>query len=399
MSVANTAGNAIVVQLVVRHLAKEEVASSSLVYRSREADLVPAISFFAIVVQLVVRHLAKVEVASSSLVYRSFLWRTPSDVRHFCVSTRSFINFVSTRFFVNFASTHSFVNFVSTHSFSDFYSFSFLSMRYSEMELLLKRLDRMRIYLPPINEGRLKMLAVFTMLIDHVTYSFLEKAYDANGQLLSFSLENGRMLDHIGRMIGRQAFPIFCFFLVVGFRKTHSRAGYLARLLIFSALSQFPFQKCIFPGTDVFHASVMVTLTLGMLLIWVIDSADKAFLPHEEDQSRDNPFGILIFLAVSAGAVFGFCRLAVFLHSDYSYGGVILILLMYLLRKYRILSLFISWMWLSWYNRFEMYAAPAFFLLACYNGKRGRQNKYFYYVFYPAHLLLIWLVRRHFFGM
>lgn len=72
---------------------------------------------------------------------------------------------------------------------------------------------------------------------------------------------------------------------------------------------------------------------------------------------------------------------------------------MYLLRKYRILSLFISWMWLSWYNRFEMYAAPAFFLLACYNGKRGRQNKYFYYVFYPAHLLLIWLVRRHFFGM
>ena len=379
MSVANTAGNAIVVQLVVRHLAKVEVASSSLVYRSREADLVPAISFFAIVVQLVVRHLAKVEVASSSLVYRSF--------------------FVSTRFFVNFASTHSFVNFVSTHSFSDFYSFSFLSMRYSEMELLLKRLDRMRIYLPPINEGRLKMLAVFTMLIDHVTYSFLEKAYDANGQLLSFSLENGRMLDHIGRMIGRQAFPIFCFFLVVGFRKTHSRAGYLARLLIFSALSQFPFQKCIFPGTDVFHASVMVTLTLGMLLIWVIDSADKAFLPHEEDQSRDNPFGILIFLAVSAGAVFGFCRLAVFLHSDYSYGGVILILLMYLLRKYRILSLFISWMWLSWYNRFEMYAAPAFFLLACYNGKRGRQNKYFYYVFYPAHLLLIWLVRRHFFGM
>ena len=386
MSVANTAGNAIVVQLVVRHLAKVEVASSSLVYRSREADLVPAISFFAIVVQLVVRHLAKVEVASSSLVYRSFLWRTPSDVRHFCVSThsfinfvstRSFINFVSTRFFVNFASTHSFVNFVSTHSFSDFYSFSFLSMRYSEMELLLKRLDRMRIYLPPINEGRLKMLAVFTMLIDHVTYSFLEKAYDANGQLLSFSLENGRMLDHIGRMIGRQAFPIFCFFLVVGFRKTHSRAGYLARLLIFSALSQFPFQKCIFPGTDV----------------------DKAFLPHEEDQSRDNPFGILIFLAVSAGAVFGFCRLAVFLHSDYSYGGVILILLMYLLRKYRILSLFISWMWLSWYNRFEMYAAPAFFLLACYNGKRGRQNKYFYYVFYPAHLLLIWLVRRHFFGM
>ena len=267
------------------------------------------------------------------------------------------------------------------------------------MEFFLQELDRKRVNLPPLDAGKLKYFACIIMLIDHVACVFLETAHTEYGQSFMYSLPRGELIDSLLRAVGRQAFPIFCFFLVVGFRKTHSRAGYLARLLIFSALSQFPFQKCIFPGTDVFHASVMVTLTLGMLLIWVIDSADKAFLPHEEDQSRDNPFGILIFLAVSAGAVFGFCRLAVFLHSDYSYGGVILILLMYLLRKYRILSLFISWMWLSWYNRFEMYAAPAFFLLACYNGKRGRQNKYFYYVFYPAHLLLIWLVRRHFFGM
>ena len=65
-----TVVNAIVVQLVVRHLAKVEVASSSLVYRSRQRGL-PNSLINAIVVQLVVRHLAKVEVASSSLVYRS----------------------------------------------------------------------------------------------------------------------------------------------------------------------------------------------------------------------------------------------------------------------------------------------------------------------------------------
>ena len=274
-----------------------------------------------------------------------------------------------------------------------------LSMRYPDMELLLNRLDRLRIYLPPINEGKLKMFAVLTMLIDHVTYAFLERAYDEYGNLLALSLQNGRLMDQIGRAIGRQAFPVFCFFLVEGFQKTHSRAGYLARLVIFSAISQYPFQKCIFPHTDVFHASVMVTLSLGMLLIWVIDTAGRAFLPVEKTPSRDDLPGILIFLALSAGAVCGFCRLAVFLHTDYSYGGVIMILLMYLLRKYRIPALFISWMWLSWYNRMEMYAAPAFFLLACYNGKRGRQSKYFYYVFYPAHLLVIWLVRRHFFGL
>ena len=267
------------------------------------------------------------------------------------------------------------------------------------MASLLKRIERMRIYLPPINEGRLKMFAVFTMLIDHVTYAFLETVRGENGRILAFSLQNGYLVDRLGRAVGRQAFPVFCFFLVVGFRKTHSRAMYLARLLIFSALSQFPFQKCIFPHTDVFHASVMVTLSLGLLLIWVIDETGRVFLSREEIPSRDNVFGLLVFLAVSAGAVYGFCRLAVFLHSDYSYGGIVMIFLMYLLRKYRITSLFISWMWLSWYNHFEIYAAPAFFLLAGYNGKRGRQNKYFYYIFYPVHLLVIWLVRRHLFGM
>ena len=61
---------AIVVQLVVRHLAKVEVAGSSPVCRS-EKDV--AGSCYAIVVQLVVRHLAKVEVAGSSPVCRSEL--------------------------------------------------------------------------------------------------------------------------------------------------------------------------------------------------------------------------------------------------------------------------------------------------------------------------------------
>ena len=87
---------AVVAQLVERHLAKVEVASPSLVYRSilfcgcsSMAELQPSklatrVRFpspapsaihrtrgFAVVAQLVERHLAKVEVASPSLVYRS----------------------------------------------------------------------------------------------------------------------------------------------------------------------------------------------------------------------------------------------------------------------------------------------------------------------------------------
>ena len=77
---------AVVAQLVERHLAKVEVASPSLVYRSmcgcnsmvefQPSKLATWVRFpspapTAVVAQLVERHLAKVEVASPSLVYRS----------------------------------------------------------------------------------------------------------------------------------------------------------------------------------------------------------------------------------------------------------------------------------------------------------------------------------------
>ena len=75
-------GNAIVVQLVVRRLAKAEIAGSSPVYRFyriiRRSDIrhlhqtIKELIYYAIVVQLVVRRLAKAEIAGSSPVYRFF---------------------------------------------------------------------------------------------------------------------------------------------------------------------------------------------------------------------------------------------------------------------------------------------------------------------------------------
>lgn len=289
------------------------------------------------------------------------------------------------------------------------------------MNSFIENIEGRRAFLPPIDEAKLKYFAVVTMLIDHLTYAFLERAPGPDGRVLCFSVPNGLLIDNIGRAIGRQAFPIFCFFLVEGFLRTRSRIKYFVRLVIFALLSQFPFQKCLFPQSDELHANVICTLAIGMLAIWVIDEMWKLCIKSTEDSSGEKnalpgnrwenaePAEIrlysvslvrmIIFLAAGFGSVAGFCKLAEVLQSDYGMGGVILIVLMYCLRKYRILLLFVSWAWMSWYNSFEIYAVPAFLLLACYNGKRGRQNKYFFYFFYPVHLLLIWLVRRHFFGI
>ena len=266
------------------------------------------------------------------------------------------------------------------------------------MSSFLERLEENRVFLPPVDEAKLKYLAVVVMLIDHLAYAFLESAFTADGTRIMFPFSGGYLLDRILRAVGRQSFPIFCFFLVEGFLKTRSRMKYFLRLLIFAVLSQFPFQKSVFPRSVYFHGSVFCTLAIGMLSIWVIEAMRQAFLEKDKD-SGSHAFSAGLFLFASCSSVYGFCRLAASLRTDYSYGGVILIVLMYLFQKYRIPGLFISWAWLSWYNKLELYSAPAFLMLACYNGQRGKQHKYFFYFFYPAHLLILWLLRRHFFGI
>lgn len=330
------------------------------------------------------------------------------------------------------------------------------------MENLLRRIDGLRIYLPPADGARLKYFAALTMMIDHAAYAFLERVRFADGRLLMDTFAGGPLLTRILRAIGRQAFPVFCFFLIEGFAHTRSRLRYMARIALFAALSQFPFQRCLFPESQVFHGSVMCTLLTGLLAIWIIESLENLFLKRgpgsrtrdesegglgsgslagaegtagpvspageEKGAGKMSPAGeeketgpvspaveekgaareggpaagefvrMSLFLLAAGGSVYGLARLAGWLHMDYGYGGVVLIVLLYLFRGYRIPGLFISWGWLSWYNRSELYALPAFLMLAGYNGKRGKQNKYFFYLFYPVHLLLFWLIRVHIFG-
>lgn len=279
------------------------------------------------------------------------------------------------------------------------------------------RLEKMRVHLPPVNAAQLKYFAALIMLIDHVTYTFLERAYTDGGQPLMNVLPYGSFLDRLGRAAGRQAFPIFCFFLVEGFFYTRSRIRYFMQILVFALVSQFPFQKCFFPRSQTMHANVLFTLGIGLAAVWILETIKKictggragaAGLYERYGRSRQDGSGAAhlwdlllqgLAAAAAAGTVYGAVFLARFLHSDYSYGGVILIVLLYMLRGYRMTALFISWVWLSWYNRLELYAAPAFFLLACYNGQRGRQTKYFFYLFYPVHLALLLIIRGCFFGM
>lgn len=270
----------------------------------------------------------------------------------------------------------------------------------------------------------IKRIAIICMFIDHMTLSFLEVARDAQGQRIMFTFPAGKFLDSLGRGIGRLAFPVFCFFIVEGFLHTGNRWKYLARLLVFAVISQAPFVLLVFPDSQKRHADTIFTLAAGYVLIWIVDTlaeyfGTKKYMPGaqlpdpgagEADRTADGKrrfpvfagsevLGAALFLILSAGAAYGLCRLAKWGGFDYSYGGVLCILILYVFYHMRDISLCAAWAWLTCYNQNEMLAITGFGLIRCYNGKRGRQNKYFFYLFYPGHLLALYLIRKAIWGI
>ena len=277
--------------------------------------------------------------------------------------------------------------------------------------------------LPQVNEGGridagvMKKIAIVAMFIDHMTLCFLEVARNAEGKRIMHTFAWGGKLDDLGRGIGRLAFPVFCFLIVEGFLYTKSRWKYLMRLLIFAAVSQIPFCLLVFPGSQKRHADTIFTLAAGYLLIWIVETVAKycrvdKYLPAAHGRAENTERAalklpgaadreavrLIIALIPCAAATYGICRAAKWFGCDYSYGGVLCILILYLLYRVRELSLLAAWIWLTYYNENELLAVTGFWLIWCYNGKRGKQHKYFFYWFYPGHLILLYLIRKAVFG-
>ena len=211
--------------------------------------------------------------------------------------------------------------------------------------------------------SQLKILAVVTMLIDHI------------GAILFPSVL-------VFRIIGRLSFPLFCFLISEGLLYTANLKGYLERLFFFALISEVPYDLA-FHGTVYYPQSqnVFFTLFLGLAAI--------SFL-HSYLGSR--PASALVLALV--------CVLfAEALHTDYGWFGVMLIIIFYCFKNYRTKGVLIFAVFNTGYGLLtgtvKLYAALAGFPIFLYNGKKGRLNwKYFFYAFYPAHLLLLYFVHK-----
>ena len=196
-------------------------------------------------------------------------------------------------------------------------------------------------------------------------------------------------IDHLGavcfsgmmgfRIIGRLAFPIYCFLLVEGAVHTHDMKKYILRMGIFALISEVPFDlafyhRLVYTG----HQNVFFTLGLGLLAIWFLEH------PIEQLDIPDVLYKLLVIIA--AGLI------AEFFNTDYGFTGIAVICIFYYLRGQPQLKYPIAAILLAAMGGVEFYAVLALIPILLYNGQRGRQTKvmqYGFYIFYPAHLLLV----------
>jgi hypothetical protein len=217
----------------------------------------------------------------------------------------------------------------------------------------------------------LKMIAVITMLTDHIGAIFYPQYL-------------------ILRVIGRLAFPIYCFLLAEGFFHTGNRKKYGQRLFLFALLSEIPYdlafhQTFFYLGAQ----NVFLTLFIGLVLM---DT-----LSHLSTRKG--------YVLSGAAAVMIAAFAAWFIGSDYGAQGILLITVFYLMRgrqKARNVSYTAVTVCFNLSNQLQWFSVAALLPICLYNGKKGPSCKYFFYAFYPVHLLIlhgIWVIWRTRYGI
>lgn len=199
----------------------------------------------------------------------------------------------------------------------------------------------------------LKMIAILTMVIDHVGYMLFPEMT-------------------ILRAIGRISFPLFCFLIVEGFYHTRNTFNYLIRLSVFALISEIPFDLA-FHGEPFNwqYQNVFFTLSLGLLCLFCLE---------EMNTHRKYIIPLVLIWVVAA-----------LIHCDYGLGGVLLICMFYVTRRTPWVRFFLCCVILYiFYGPIEAYGILAMLPITLYNGKHGPSTKMFFYWFYPVHLLILY---------
>ncbi len=220
----------------------------------------------------------------------------------------------------------------------------------------------------------IKVIAYISMFLDHIKYAIPETQ------------------NFITIFLGRIAFPLFAFLLTEGYVHTKNLRKYYIRLTIFALVSQLPFMLflSIF-SENIFKLNVLFTLLLGLMAINLYDKFES------KNMKLVGIAGFIIF-----------AYLGCILKVDYSWYGVLLVILLYMFKKKKILltisvlilniiymlNKYVGWninlIEINHYILFICMNIPLIFILL-YDGKQGKKINYiFYYLIYPIHFIILY---------
>ena len=232
-----------------------------------------------------------------------------------------------------------------------------------------------------LNRDIIKYIAMLTMLLNHIAHMFLTP---------------GTVLYEVFEDVGHFTAPVMCFFLVEGYSYTRSKIKYGQRLLVFAVISQIPYELAFRYG----NLNMLYTLLCCFLILVTMDNI------------RDWRLRAAVCTALTFASTVG----------DWSLLAAIYTMLFYYSRGSRkgtaisygiAYALFVPFQIQNYMYEVEggrtLYAighgllsgvgilAAAVAVLMFYNGKRAEHgqnfSKWFFYIFYPAHLAVLYLMK------
>ena len=223
----------------------------------------------------------------------------------------------------------------------------------------------------------LKLIALITMFIDHIGGVIFPNHFWI-------------------RYIGRLSFPIYAFLISEGLKKSSNIKIYLRNLVILAFISELFYDICFNTNINLFYkTNTIYTLFFASFSIYLYNKCNNL---------------LILFLGIF---------LSYILKTDYNFLGVSLIYIFYFCyNKTQYLTYGILWVTIKYltnlitiiYSIFEkniilsnayiekslslyFFTIIPFFIIFFYNGKRGKNIKYTFYILYPLHLAILCIIK------
>ena len=207
------------------------------------------------------------------------------------------------------------------------------------------------------------------------------------------------VFDHVGdmffpemtwmRMVGRLAMPIFAFCITEGYIHTRDKKKYLLRMGIFALISEVPFDLAFDGKIGFSHQSIMLSFFISIVALMLFDLIRGAKIETKGGYSVWRTIlGVLVVIAMAAVAMLA--------KADYTMFAVGSVFLFYVFKDVNPLVRPIPGVaFLAVTRTMGYYCTTGLSIipLLLYNGKKGKGLKWLFYVFYPGHLLLLYVIK------